>query len=376
MQRPKCLAPLQRTISFSLVFIFLFGIGTETARAQDSDDATDSGGVTSLRVATKPLEPFVFIDDEPLRGFSIDYWNEVASRVGVETEWVQFETVGEIIEAVETGETDAAIAGISITSEREQVVDFSQAYYNSGRQIVTDSTGTSTFGALFSLIFSGTFLVPLLILIVLIFFVSHLVWWFERGHESDDFPETYRAGIAEAVWWSTVSVITGGEAVKSINGTLGRIIAIFWMLIGLFLLAFVTARATSVLTVAELQNDISGMDDLRGKKVGTVASTTSEQFLIEQGINPVLAADLDEALDDITSGKVDAVVFDAPVVAYALATTHKGADLQLIDAVIGADPYGIALPEDGPMNEEINSAVIAIGRDGTLDELLATWFGQ
>ncbi|MEE9415632.1 MAG: transporter substrate-binding domain-containing protein, partial [Acidimicrobiales bacterium] len=349
MQRPNCLASFSRAVVLAVLFLALLLLANDHALAQDPEE---SGENVTLRVATKPLEPFVFIDDEPLRGFSIDYWDEVASRVGVETEWILYDTVGEIIEAVELGDADAAIAGISITEDRELVIDFSQAYYNSGFQIVTDSSGSSTFGALFSLIASGTFLVPLLILLVLIFLVSHLVWWFERGHDSDDFPESYRSGIGEAVWWSTVSVITGGEAVKAINGTLARVIAIFWMLIGLFLLAFVTARATSVLTVAELQSDISSLDDLQGKKVATVANTTSENFLIERGINPVLSEDLNEALDRIVTGDVDAVVFDAPVVAYALATTHRGQDLQLVESVRRTDPYGIALPEDGPMNEQ------------------------
>jgi ABC-type amino acid transport substrate-binding protein len=57
---------------------------------------------------------------------------EVASRFGVETEWVEQETVLEIIESAEQGEVDAAIAGISITREREEVIDFSRAYYLSG----------------------------------------------------------------------------------------------------------------------------------------------------------------------------------------------------------------------------------------------------
>lgn len=345
--------------------------------AQDDDPPTAATEGQTLRVATKALEPFVFIDEQPLRGFSIDYWNELADRLGVETEWLEYETVADIIRAVEVGEADAAIAGISITSEREAVIDFSQPYYNSGLQIVTNSSsGGSTIGALFSLIASGTFLGPVAVLAVLIVIVSHLVWWFERGHNSDDFPMRYRSGIGEAVWWSTVSVITGGEAVKNINKSAARVIAIVWMLVGLFLLAFVTARATSVLTVAELQSDISGVDDLAGKDVGTVGGTTSVQFLSNSaGVDAVTFDSLDDALRDLVEGEIDAVVFDAPVVSFAIATSFKGRDLQLVGPVIGRDPYGIALPASSPNFDAINTAVIELGRDGTLDELLEIWFG-
>ncbi len=353
--------------------------GPSSASAQADEDPADTG--PSLVVATKPLEPFVFVegdvrgsvDPSALSGFSIDYWNAIADRLGVETEWVVEETVGDIIDLAAAGEVDAAIAGISITREREAIIDFSQPYYTSGQQIVVRKEGTaSTFRTLASLVGSGTFLWPLMILVVLIVIVSHLVWWFERGHESDDFPHSYRSGIGEAVWWSTVSVITGGEAVKDINTALSRLIAVFWMLVGLFLLAFVTARATSVLTVAELESDISGVEDLAGRSVATVEGTFTVGLLEEFGITAEEEVDLDAALASLADGDVDAVVFDAPVVAYAL---RSGADdLVLVEPPIDRDPYGIALPTGSEWLEEVNAAVIEVGRDGTLDELLDRWF--
>lgn len=353
----------------AVVLLLMSGVG-----AQDSEPADYAG--ETLRVGTKPLEPFVFVDDEPLRGFSIDYWTEVAERLGANTEWVEFETVGEVVDAVQANEVDAGIAGISITRERETVVDFSQPYYNSGLQIATqNSSGVSTATTLFNLVKSGTFVVPLLVLLVLIFIVSHLVWFFERGYD-DDFPEDYRTGIIEALWWSTVSVITGGEAVKDINRPLSRIIAVFWLLLGLFLLAFVTARATSVLTVAELESDIAGLDDLAGKSVSTVEDTASVDFLQrEAGINARVFPTLDDALSELSEGDTDAVVFDAPVIAYALNSNFRGEGLRLIDPPIGRDPYGIAIPQDSDLLEAVNRAVIEIGRDGTLDDLLVEWFG-
>ncbi len=372
------------TIGFAAIAAsgLLAGVAPATVAAQGDDapapvvvdcDAPSPTNVDTIRIATKPLEPFVFVDAEPLRGFSIDYWNEVADRLGVATEWCVRDTVSEIIDLAEAGSVDASIAGISITKERELVIDFSQPYYTSGQQLVTRPDGSSTLGTLVDLLFSGTFLVPLAILIVLVLIVSHLVWFFERGHDSDDFPFEYRSGIGEAVWWSTVSVITGGEAVKNINTALSRVIAVFWMLVGLFLLAFVTARATSVLTVAELESDISGLDDLAGRSVTTVEGTASVEFLrAEIGVEPRQAATLSDALDDLVDERTDAVVFDAPVVQYEVATSNL--DVRLVEPVVGRDPYGIAMPQGSARVEDVNAAVIEIGRDGTLDRLLADWF--
>ena len=365
----------RRVAGHALVLLTALAAAWTFSNPASAQGASDFSGET-IRVGTKPLEPFVFIDDQPLRGFSIDYWNEVANRLGAETEWVVFEEVADVIDAAATNEVDAGIAGISITAEREKVVDFSQPYYNSGRQIATQTgSGTSTAQTMFNLVKSGTFLVPLLILIVLIFIVSHLVWWFERGYD-DDFPEDYRTGIVEALWWSTVSVITGGEAVKDINRPWSRLVAVFWLLLGLFLLAFVTARATSVLTVAELESDITGISDLSGKNVSTVQETSTVEFLIDDaGIVAREFPNLDAALDELVRGETDAVVFDAPVISYALNSRYQNSGLRLIDPPIGRDPYGIAIPPDSPLLEAVNRAVIEIGRDGTLDALLLEWFG-
>lgn len=366
----------RRVAGYALFVFFALLAALAFANPADAQEDTNDFTGQTLRVATKPLEPFVFIDDEPLRGFSVDYWNEVAERLGVETEWVELAEVVDVIDAVSTGQADAGIAGISITAEREVLVDFSQPYYNSGRQIATQTgSGTSTATTLFNLVKSGTFLLPLAILIVLIFIVSHLVWWFERGYD-DDFPEDYRTGIVEALWWSTVSVITGGEAVKDINRPWSRLVAVFWLLLGLFLLAFVTARATSVLTVAELESDIAGISDLSGKNVSTVQETSTVDFLVDDaGIVAREFPDLDAALDELVRGETDAVVFDAPVIAYALNSRYQNAGLRLIEPPIGRDPYGIAVSAESELLEAINRAVIEIGRDGTLDALLLEWFG-
>ena len=74
------------------------------------------------------------------------------------------------------------------------------------------------------------------------------------------------------------------------------------------------------------------------------------------------------------NGDTEAVVFDAPVVQYAIATSSR--DVRLVEPVIGRDPYGIALPQGSELVEPVNAAVIEIGRDGTLDGLTVEWFGE
>ena len=348
------------------------------AMAQDDDQPIDVSGRTVV-VATKALDPFVIIDSTDadgsgLRGYSIDVWNELADRLGLTTEWLVEDSVGDILTSTRVGDADIAIAGISMTAEREAFIDFAHPYYDSGLQVVTTPSGDKgTWRSLIDVITSGTVLALAAGLVVLIIVVSHVVWWTERRH-NPEFPQEYRKGLSEALWWSSVSVVTGGEAVKDIRRPLSRVFALMWMVIGLFLIAFVTAQAASSLTVSELQNDIAGLDDLPGNTVVTVAGTVGETYLRDANIAATGLADIDVALAAVADGGFDAVVYDAPVLAYRVNTDYSGR-LELAGAVFAPDPYGIALTTGSDLREPINSVLLEISRDGTLDSLNQKWLG-
>ncbi|HBP79308.1 MAG TPA: amino acid ABC transporter substrate-binding protein [Halomonas sp.] len=92
----------------------------------------------SVNVATDPsFVPFEMLDPDTgeMIGFDMDIINEVAERAGFDVNLTTMEFSG-IIPAVQTGSQEVAIAGITITDERAQVVDFSDPYYDSGLQII------------------------------------------------------------------------------------------------------------------------------------------------------------------------------------------------------------------------------------------------
>ncbi|WP_375261478.1 transporter substrate-binding domain-containing protein [Palleronia sp.] len=107
----------------------LIGFGVAVSGAAQADTA---------KVATDPsFVPFEMMDQESgeMVGFDMDIIRELGNRAGFEPDINTMDFNG-IIPAVQTGNVDVAIAGITITDERAQIVDFSDPYYDSGLQIL------------------------------------------------------------------------------------------------------------------------------------------------------------------------------------------------------------------------------------------------
>ncbi|MCL3882438.1 glutamine ABC transporter substrate-binding protein GlnH [Marivita sp. GX14005] len=104
-----------------------FALGATAAQADDLVVATDTAFV-----------PFEFKKDGEYTGFDIDLWNAIAEEIGQEYELRPMDFSG-IIPALQTGQVDVALAGITIKPEREEVIDFSNGYYDSGFRLMVGS---------------------------------------------------------------------------------------------------------------------------------------------------------------------------------------------------------------------------------------------
>jgi ABC-type amino acid transport substrate-binding protein len=85
--------------------------------------------------------PFESVEGGDEVGFDVDLAEEIASRLGLTVEWVRadFDT---IFTAVASDQFDMVAAASTITEEREEVVDFSDPYYNSRQSLVVNTAET------------------------------------------------------------------------------------------------------------------------------------------------------------------------------------------------------------------------------------------
>ena len=100
--------------------------------------AAGTASAETLKVVTDPsFVPFEMMDTETgkMVGFDMEIIREVADRAGFEIDLNTMDFNG-IIPALQSGSVDIAIAGITITDEREEIVDFSDPYYDSGLRLL------------------------------------------------------------------------------------------------------------------------------------------------------------------------------------------------------------------------------------------------
>lgn len=132
----------RQVVSLSLVLVILVaalavpafaspapqaGSTGKTQAADDWDRVQKAGKIVVGTAADYP--PFEFYSSNyQLDGFDIALFKALGERLGVQVEFNDFAFEG-LLDALRLGQVDAAIAAISVTPDRQQVVDFTNLYY-------------------------------------------------------------------------------------------------------------------------------------------------------------------------------------------------------------------------------------------------------
>lgn len=123
---------MKKIVKFGVLAMVVAMVFSLAACAGDSAASDDSEAKTYIVATDTTFKPFEFENDKGEQvGIDIDLLNAIAQDQGFEFELkvVGFDAaLGE----VSSGQSDAMIAGMSITDERKEVFDFSDPYFDSG----------------------------------------------------------------------------------------------------------------------------------------------------------------------------------------------------------------------------------------------------
>ena len=128
--------------------------------------------------------------------------------------------------------------------------------------------------------------------------------------------------------------------------------------------------------LAKKGSGITSLDSAKGKKVGSQASTTGEDYVKSHGIDPVSFETSDAELNGLRSGQVEVIVQDLPVVNDWL-KDPANSNFEIVDNLDTGEQYGFAVKKDS--NDEllakIDAAINKAKSDGTYDSLYTKWIG-
>jgi polar amino acid transport system substrate-binding protein len=350
----------------------LFFAGPGEAQTQENVGASSQG---ELVVGTKQAPPFAMkAADGTWQGISIDLWQRVAGELHLHYRYAEEQTVQQLIDGVAAAKLDVAVATLTVTASRERILDFTQSFYATGLGIAVLSGGEASWLPIVHTLTSFGFAQAILALVGLALAVGFLIWFFERRH-NEHFGGGVAKGLSSGVWWSTVAMTqrsTGDFGPRTLPG---RIVAVLWMIGSIVTIAVFTASITSTLTIRNLQGAVHGVSDLATVRVGAIAGTSTEDTFSRLRISYRKFATLQDGLDALRERKLDAFVYDKPMLAWAIQQGYSSS-IELLDASFDPQQYAFAIPTNSPLRKVLDVALLDAIHSGWWEQTIFRYLGS
>jgi polar amino acid transport system substrate-binding protein len=142
----------------------------------------------------------------------------------------------------------------------------------------------------------------------------------------------------------------------------GRMVAITWMFVSLFLVSWFTASMASILTAERLDAGLGSFvvrqaDDLRRLHVAVIAGTSSEDYLKRRRIG-YIRVPLKDLLEVLLTGRAQVAVGDAPFLRYVARSEPYEGKITVLPLTLQTEQYGIALRDGSPWRKPVDRALL------------------
>ena len=328
-----------------------------------------------LVIGTKVAPPFAMkAEDGTWRGISIDLWQRIADRTHLRYRF-QETTLRGLIDGVANGSLDAAVAALTVTGPRHRVVDFTQPFYSTGLGIAVPSDAGINWWSIIRYVFSLGFFRAAAVLFFASLSVGVILWLIEHRH--NEHFGAHRQGLGASVWWSAAAMtqIGGAAAGEKVPKTLpGRLLAMVWMVTSVIVFASLTATLTSQMTLKHLRGPVNGEADLQYVRVAAIAGTETTEYLSRERIAYEVFADAEAGLLALRNGRIDALVYDRPLLLWLVNERFSGS-LRVLNGTFDPQVYAIALPQGSELRMPINLALLDAIRSDWWRETLFEYLG-
>uniref|UniRef100_A0A8D2MMA8 Glutamate receptor n=1 Tax=Zonotrichia albicollis TaxID=44394 RepID=A0A8D2MMA8_ZONAL len=334
----------------------------------------------------------------------IGYWSEVDKMVvnpldgplGNESSGLENKTI--IVTTIL--KADIAIAPLTITLVREEVIDFSKPFMSLGISIMIKKPQKSKPGV-FSFLDPLAYEIWMCIVFayigvsVVLFLVSRFSpyeWHteeFEDGRETQTNESTNEFGIFNSLWFSLGAFMQQGCDISP-RSLSGRIVGGVWWFFTLIIISSYTANLAAFLTVERMVSPIESAEDLSKQTeiaYGTLDSGSTKEFFRRSKIAvfdkmwTYMKSAEPSVFVRTTAEGVARVRKSKGKYAYLLESTmneyieqRKPCDTMKVGGNLDSKGYGIATPKGSSLRTPVNLAVLKLSEQGVLDKLKNKWW--
>ncbi|XP_076447090.1 glutamate receptor 2-like [Babylonia areolata] len=337
-------------------------------------------------------------------GYCIDLLKMVAERANFQYSLHVQGGYGAVVNGSWTGmvgelvrkEQDIAVAPLTITEERERVVDFTKPFMNTGISIMIKKPDRQKPGVFSFMEPLDTWVwlciaVGFLAVSFVLFFVgrfSPYEWQVsEEGGKEPSATNTFT--ISNTLWFSLGALMQQGSDISP-RSLSGRVIGSAWWFFTLIIISSYTANLAAFLTIEKLVSPIDSADDLVEHptiKYGTMGKGTSWRFFAESTVptfarmREVMENNQDEVLVSEVILGVRKVRNSKGKFAFLLESAmnnyhsqQKPCDVMRVGDNLDNKGYGIATRVNHPLKQNINIAVLELAEIGELYKLEQKWW--
>lgn len=115
--------------------VVLTGCGSSAPTDTDADNADTASGEVLVMATNAQFPPYEYYEGDKLAGIDVEIAEAIADKLGmtINIEDVEFDSV---LAGVQSGKYDIGLAGITVTPDREQSMDFSESYATGIQSII------------------------------------------------------------------------------------------------------------------------------------------------------------------------------------------------------------------------------------------------
>ncbi|XP_056129289.1 glutamate receptor 1a isoform X4 [Lampris incognitus] len=310
--------------------------------------------------------------------------------------------VGELV----YGKADVAVAPLTITLVREEVIDFSKPFMSLGISIMIKKPTKSKPGV-FSFLDPLAYEIWMCIVFayigvsVVLFLVSRFspYEWHAEDYDDTGDPQTptqgsasngtNEFGIFNSLWFSLGAFMQQGCDISP-RSLSGRIVGGVWWFFTLIIISSYTANLAAFLTVERMVSPIESAEDLAKQTeiaYGTLDAGSTKEFfrrskiaVFEKMWSYMKSADPSVFVKTTDEG-VMRVRKSKGKYAYLLESTmneyieqRKPCDTMKVGGNLDSKGYGIATPKGSHLRIPVNLAVLKLNEQAVLDKLKNKWW--